>query len=295
MPSKITLKARAKVNLTLDITGKRDNGYHDVEMIMQQIDLYDVISISKRSGDAEIVIESSDYFLPKSEGNLAFIAAQKMMAHFDLKEGYHIYIEKNIPVAAGLAGGSTDAAAVIKGIAQLENLEASQATLEAIGLEIGADVPFCLRGNCCIARGLGEILEPIQGLENLWLLLVKPNFGVSTKEVYTYFKLEAVDQHPQTDQMVEALKTQDQDLVIKGLCNVLESVTLERYPEVGDLKAKLKSFGADGVLMSGSGPSVFALFKNMNRAKLAYKNIKRFYHQSYIVKAYNGEITHKGD
>ena len=290
MTTKVAIKARAKINLTLDVIGKRPDGYHDVEMIMQQINLFDLVTISKREGDADIVITSSDLFLPKNEGNLAYLAAKQMMTQFNLPTGFDIHIEKNIPVSAGLAGGSTDAAAVIVGISMLMDENVPLEMLETIGLRIGADVPFCIRGNCCIARGLGEKLEPIQGLSQMWIVLVKPNFGVSTKEVYTHLNLEEVKEKPDTQAMVQALLTQDKNKIVNNLCNVLETVTLKRYPEVEHLKSQLVSFGADGVLMSGSGPTVFGLFKNLNRAKLAHKNIKRFFNQSYIVTAYNGEI-----
>jgi 4-diphosphocytidyl-2-C-methyl-D-erythritol kinase len=295
MTKAVTVKAHAKINLTLDVIGKRSDGYHDVEMIMQQISLYDVVTITRREADERICLTSTAAHLPTDASNLAYRAAERMRMAFDIHSGFDIHIEKNIPVAAGLAGGSTDAAAVIVGIAELMALPATGEALEAIGLSIGADVPFCIRGGCAIARGLGELLEPIKGLDYVWLLLVKPNFGVSTKEVYGNLDLAAIETRPNTQAMVAALRDNQRVTVVSELCNVLETVTLKRYPEVAAIKKQLVSYGAEGVLMSGSGPTVFGFFKDLNRAKLAHKKVKRFYHQSYIVTTYNGEIPHKGD
>ncbi|MBS7526573.1 4-(cytidine 5'-diphospho)-2-C-methyl-D-erythritol kinase [Fusibacter paucivorans] len=295
MTAAVTVKAHAKINLTLDVIGKRTDGYHDVEMIMQQISLHDVVTISQRHEDLAINLTSTVSHLPTDSTNLAYRAAMLMREVYGIQSGFNIHIEKHIPVAAGLAGGSTDAAAVITGIAKLMALPVETASLEAVGLKIGADVPFCIRGGCVIARGLGEILEPIKGLEYVWLLLVKPNFGVSTKEVYGNLDLSAIKAKPNTQAMVAAIRDNQRMTVISELCNVLETVTIKRYPEVGMIKKQLVSFGAEGVLMSGSGPTVFGFFKDLNRAKLAHKKMKRFYHQSYIVTTYNGEISHKGD
>jgi len=293
MATSVTLQAHAKINLTLDVLGKRQDGYHDVEMIMQQISLHDVITITKRE-DQEIFIHSSDPFVPTDDSNLAYKAALLMQEAFSLTVGFDIYIEKYIPIAAGLAGGSTDAAAVMKGINDLLNLTDTM-HLEALGMKIGADVPFCIRGGAAIARGLGEKLETIQGLKHRWLLLVKPNFGVATKEVYMALNIADIKEKPNTQKMVEALKENDKRHVTALLCNVLETATLKKYPEVNALKRQMRSFGADGVLMSGSGPTVFGLFKNENRIKHAFNNMKRFYPQSYIVMTYNEEIPNKGE
>ncbi|MDK2867858.1 MAG: 4-diphosphocytidyl-2-C-methyl-D-erythritol kinase [Clostridiales bacterium] len=295
MTEAVTVKAHAKINLTLDVIGKRPDGYHDVEMIMQQISLHDVVTISLRDEDSQIHLTNTVSHLPTDSTNLAYRAAMLMREAYGIQSGFNIHIEKHIPVAAGLAGGSTDAAAVITGIAKLMALPAETASLETIGLKIGADVPFCIRGGCAIARGLGEILEPIKGLDYAWLLLVKPNFGVSTKEVYGNLDLSAIETRPNTQAMVAALRDNQRVTVVSELCNVLETVTIKRYPEVAAIKKQLVSFGAEGVLMSGSGPTVFGFFKDLNRAKLAHKKMKRFYHQSYIVTTYNGEIPHKGE
>lgn len=295
MPKTITKNAYAKINLTLDVLGKRADGYHEVEMIMQQIDLYDVITVAIRPNDRNIVITSTDAFIPTNESNLAYRAAVLMQETYNLNVGFDIHIEKHIPVAAGLAGGSTDAAATMTAINDLLDLSRPKEALEALGTRIGADVPFCIRGGCAIARGIGEKLESIRGLEHTWLLLVKPSFGVSTKEVYTNLKIEEISEHPKTLSMVDALKEQSRVNVLRQLGNVLETSTLKLYPSVKTLKDQMKAYGADATLMSGSGPTVFGFYKNHKRTLNAYHNMKKYYPQSYVVMTYNGEKSHKGD
>ncbi|HAS72818.1 MAG TPA: 4-(cytidine 5'-diphospho)-2-C-methyl-D-erythritol kinase [Clostridiales bacterium UBA8960] len=282
----IQIKARAKINLTLDVLGRRENGYHDVEMIMQQINIYDVITIKKTSSH-EIKLTCSDAFLPLDEKNLAYKAAKVMSETFNLNVGFEIHIEKNIPIAAGLAGGSTDAAAVIKGINALCELDLPLEKQQEIGFTLGADVPFCFMEGCAIARGLGELLTPIRGFEHAWMVLVKPSFGVSTKDVYTNFDFGKVKRRPDTWGMVKALEGQNRHEILSGLCNVLETVTLNMHPKVSDIKALLASFGSEGVLMSGSGPTVFGVFSSYERAKTAHKKLKKHYPQSFVVSTYN--------
>ncbi len=288
MNATIKLKARAKINLTLDVVGKRANGYHDVEMIMQQIDLYDVVTVHCLEKD-EIILTSNEPFLPLDDRNIAYKAAALMKKTYQLPQGFHIHIDKHIPIAAGLAGGSTNAAAVIKAINKLCALNLPLDTQMSLGFKLGADVPFCFLEGCALATGLGEILEPIRGFELGWLVLVKPNFGVSTKEVYTELKLEAIITHPRTGVMREALEQQNRKVIINELSNVLETVTLSMYPKVAQVKALLSSYGAEGVLMSGSGPTVFGIFSSYQRAKTAHKKLKKIYTQSYVVSTYNGK------
>lgn len=285
--SSVQIKARAKINLTLDVLGRRENGYHDVEMIMQQINLYDLVTVEKSDSDG-ITLTCSDFFLPVDERNLAYRAAQIMRERFSIPSGFKIHIEKHIPIAAGLAGGSTDAAAVISGINRVCQLELTTQQMQDIGFTLGADIPFCFMEGCAIARGLGEILTPIRGFEHAWMVLVKPGFGVSTKDVYTGLDLSAVTKRPDTNAMILALNDQKRKEIIAGLCNVLETVTLALHPKVAEIKAMLTSYGADGVLMSGSGPTVFAIFGSYEKAKTAHKKIKKHYPQSYVVSTYNG-------
>ena len=282
----VQLKARAKINLTLDVLSRRENGYHDVEMLMQQINLYDNVTVSKNSS-GEIKLTCTDVFLPIDEKNIAFQAAKLMQEMFSIKEGFDIHIEKQIPVAAGLAGGSTDAAAVIKAINQLCELNLATEKLQEIGFKLGADVPFCFLEGCALAKGLGEILQPIRGFEHAWMVLVKPSFGVSTKEVYAGLDLNAIKERPETAKMIEALKEQNKRVILSGLCNVLETVTLNLYPKVAEIKETLTSYGAEGILMSGSGPTVFGFFPSYERAKKAHKKLKKQYPQSYVVSTYN--------
>lgn len=282
----ITCEARAKINLSLDVVNKLPNGYHEVEMIMQPITLSDTVKISTRPDD-EIKVTSDDLRVPLDENNLVYQAAMLMKNHYALKTGFNIHISKKIPIAAGLAGGSSDAAATIRAIASLEGISLHSQQIQEIALSIGADVPFCLQEGAAFAQGIGEKLTPIQGLsENIQIVLVKPNFGVSTQWVYSNLDYRTLEKRPQTKALLHALKTGDTDFVINGLCNVLEEVTLKAHPQIEDIKKTLKSYGADGVLMSGSGPTVFALFKKEKKAKDAYFNIKKRYTQSFWVKPY---------
>ncbi|GAU77836.1 4-(cytidine 5'-diphospho)-2-C-methyl-D-erythritol kinase [Fusibacter sp. 3D3] len=285
----VTLRAHAKINLTLDVIGKRDNGYHDVEMIMQQIDLYDVVTVSLIENSNEINLTCSDEFLPTDQMNIAYRAAVLMQESYNLRCGFKIHIEKNIPIAAGLAGGSTNAAAVIKAINRLCHLNLSLETMKTIGFKLGADVPFCIQGNCAIARGLGELLEPIKGLEHTFIVLIKPNFGVSTQEIYQNLNWQNIKEHPNTTAMVAALAEDNRYRVNHLLCNVLETVTFERYPKVHMLKQFVKRYGPDGILMSGSGPTIFAIYKNYDRAKHAVKSLKKHFPQTYLVMTHNVE------
>jgi 4-diphosphocytidyl-2-C-methyl-D-erythritol kinase len=255
-------------------------------MIMQQVDLYDLVTL-RCIPESEVRLTCSDDFLPVDDKNIAFRAAENMRKKYDIQNGFEIHIEKNIPVSAGLAGGSTDAAAVIKGINRLCGLGLSEKTMMAIGFELGADVPFCIMEGCALAEGLGEKLTPIRGFEHAWMVLVKPNFGVSTKEVYTALKYETLKGHPDTQGMLSALESQKRHDILDRVYNVLEEVTLKLYPGVVEAKRFLAGHGAEGVLMSGSGPTVFGFYKSYERAKNAQKKIKKHYSQSYVVTTYN--------
>jgi 4-diphosphocytidyl-2-C-methyl-D-erythritol kinase len=289
MDGQVMRQARAKVNLTLDVLNRRSDGYHEVEMIMQQIDLFDDVHIRRTSGQG-VVLTCSEPSLPIDEGNIAYRAAMHMIEHFGLNTGIHIHIEKRIPVAAGLAGGSTDAAAVISGINDLFGLGLSLEEQMMHGLALGADVPFCILGGCAIARGIGEKLTPTRGLENTWLLLVKPNFGVSTKAVYEALAIDAIAQHPDTEAMKRALLEWDLETIVENLVNVLEPVTMQMHSEIGDIQTLLYQHGALGVLMSGSGPTVFSIYDTYERAIEAYQRIQLHYPQSYVVRTYNSTV-----
>jgi len=284
------MKAYAKINLTLDVVNKRENGYHDVRMVMQQIDLHDTVVIKKQVNG--ISLESDNAFLPNNQSNIAWKAAKAVSSKVGKDLGVHIKIEKRIPVSAGLAGGSTDAAAVIRGMNALYELGLSQQEMMDIGVTIGADVPFCIMGGTALAEGIGEELSEINAGNSIWLVLAKPSLGVSTKKVYEALDYKTIENHPMTDAMIDAVKCGDIGEISELLGNVLEPVTLSLYPSVGVLKSKMKEFGACGTLMSGSGPSVFGLFKNYDKACAAAKRLKRIYKQTYVTNTIIGGHGH---
>lgn len=283
---KVVEYARAKVNLTLDVTGKLPNGYHEVEMIMHQIDLYDVITISKNKV-GKVRLQNSVNYLPTDKTNIAFKAAMIIRERYKVPEGVDIYIEKKIPVAAGLAGGSTDAASVIKGMNKLFDLGMSVSDMLSIGLEIGADVPFCILGGCYIARGVGEKLTPIDSSLDSWMLIAKPSIGVSTKDVYGALDVSAIKNRPDTLKMKESVESGSVYDVVDSLRNVLEDVTTKMHPIIYDVKSRMMEYGAIGEMMSGSGPTVFGFFKSQQKASKACVNMRKKYPQSYVVKLYS--------
>jgi len=277
-----TLKAYAKINLTLDVVNRRSNGYHDVQMIMQQIDLYDEVTVEKT--DAGIAVETNCAFIPCDAQNIAWRAADLFLKTYEIQQGVRISIQKNIPVAAGLAGGSTNAAAVLRACNSLFEIHASVEDLKALGLKLGADVPFCIEGGAALAEGIGENLTRIRGLKDGYLVVCKPNFGVSTREIYENLQWDRIERHPDTAAMLRALGGDDLSEICNQLVNVLEEVTLVRYPEVKVLKERMQEYGARGVLMSGSGPTVFGIFRQGDKARRACENLKRYYRQAYVVK-----------
>lgn len=286
MDNKLKLKAYGKINLGIDVVDKLPNGYHLVRMIMQSVDLFDEITVEKI--DEGIHIESNLDYLPTGSGNICYKSANLMIERYKLGCGFKISINKNIPVAAGLAGGSTDAATVMVAINRIMNLNISDEELMEIAVEIGADVPYCIKSSPMLAEGVGEKLTPIKGLENQWIVITKPNIGVSTKDVYGNFKFENVEKRPDIDGLIEALGDKNYGVIEKSMENVLESVTFNLYPIVKDIKGKMHEYGAQKSLMSGSGPSVFGIFKSYDKAKKVYKKFKKLYDQTYLVKTVNG-------
>ncbi|ABW17848.1 4-(cytidine 5'-diphospho)-2-C-methyl-D-erythritol kinase [Alkaliphilus oremlandii] len=284
----IYLKSRAKINLSLDVRRKREDGYHEVEMIMQQIDLYDNILIRERM-DSEIVLSTNCIFIPTTSSNIAYKAAHKLKQRLDITRGIDIFIDKQIPVSAGLAGGSSNAAAVLMGLNHLWSLGLSTKELMEIGVTIGADVPFCLLGGTALAEGIGEVLTPINSdIKNTWIVLVKPAISVSTGDVYGSLDLSKIVDRPPTAQLLEAIKEGNIYDVSSKMCNVLETVTVNKYPIITEIKKKMMEYNALGAMMSGSGPTVFGIFKSYERAKSAYEHLSLFYKQSYMVQTYNG-------
>lgn len=251
------MEARAKINLTLDVLGRRPDGYHEVEMIMQTVELSDVVSFQQ--APEGVAVTTDHPLLAGGESNIAHKAARLLMERYGVNKGINIHINKRIPVAAGLAGGSTDAAAVLLGLNKIWSLGLSVAELTDLGAQIGSDVPFCIIGGTALAQGRGEILTALPGVPEMWLVLVKPALEVSTAEVYGNYNAAKVERHPATQEAVRAIYDRNMEGLLKNLANVLESVTLSRYPEVSLVKETMISVGISQVLMSGSGPTVFGV------------------------------------
>ncbi|GAB6085625.1 4-(cytidine 5'-diphospho)-2-C-methyl-D-erythritol kinase [Alkaliphilus crotonatoxidans] len=282
---RIQLKSRAKINLSLDVLSKRPDGYHEVQMIMQQIDLFDTITITERK-DNDITVRSNCEYIPKDSGNIAYQAAQILRRQFEIQQGVDIYIEKNIPVAAGLAGGSSNAAAVLKGLNRLWRLGLTTEDMMKMGVKIGADVPFCVLGGAAYGTGIGEELTPIEGLKNLWMVIAKPAISVSTAEVYGQLNLSKMKDRPDTMMLLNFIECGDVVGLAKNMKNVLETVTESKYPIIKEIKSKMMEYNALGSMMTGSGPTVFGIYKSFERAKSAYENLAIIYKQTFMVQSY---------
>ncbi len=281
-----SVKAPAKINLALDVLSKRSDGYHNVSMIMQTIDLYDTITIDSILEGIRITSNSTK--IPINESNIAYKAANYLRTKYNVKRGANIHIEKKIPVAAGLAGGSTDAAAVLKLLNKVWELKLSKSELLDAGKMLGADVPFCIQGGTCLAEGLGEELTVINSIPDCHIVLAKPRVGVSTKEVYQSLKLNEIIERPDIPGMIKAIEEQNLIEICNKMGNVLETVTTKRHPITLELKQKLCEYGAIGSLMSGSGPTVFGIFSDMSTAYSAYDNIKTLVNEIFVVKTFDG-------
>lgn len=268
-------KTPAKINLTLDVTGKLENGYHTLSMIMQSIDVCDELSFEKTAD--ETILFSMNKELPDkipAEKNLVYKAAKLMKDTFKIDGGFKIHLTKNIPAAAGLAGGSSDCAATLIGINELCGLGLDIEKLCEIGVKLGADVQFCIRKGTMLAEGIGEILTPLTPLTGIPVLLIKPNISISTPYVYKHLKLNELDYHPDNKAVISYIKDKNIKKIAASLSNVLETVTIPENPIIAELKRYLTEIGAIGSLMSGSGPTTFGIFKNMETAKKAYEKAK---------------------
>ena len=281
-----TVKAPAKINLALDVISKRPDGYHDVAMIMQTIALYDTISV--RNGFEGIRLTSDSSIIPIDETNIAYKAAHYLSTKYHVKSGADIHIEKRIPVAAGLAGGSTDAAAVLKLLNKAWDLKLSKSELMDAGSKLGADIPFCIQGGTCLAEGLGEKLTVIKSIPDCYILLAKPNVGVSTRDVYQGLKLNQIEERPNIPAILQSIENQDLREICNSMVNVLETVTTKMHPIIVELKQKLIENGAIGSMMSGSGPTVFGIFEDMTTAQAAYDNMKTLVNEIFVVKTFDG-------
>lgn len=276
------VKAPAKINLTLDVLYKRPDNYHEVEMVMTTVDLADRIGLESRN-DGIIEINSTNGFIPNDNRNLAYQAAQLIKDTYGIKKGVSIVIEKEIPIAAGLAGGSSDAAATLKGLNELWDLNLSIDTLAELGAKIGSDVSFCVYGGTALATGRGEKIQKLPAPPACWVVLAKPKIGVSTAQVYGGLNINEIE-HPNTNQMIQAIEKNDYFLMCESLGNVLESVTFKLHPEVVVIKEQMKRFGADAVLMSGSGPTVFGLVDNESRLSRIYNGLRGFCDEVFAVR-----------
>lgn len=267
------LRALAKINLGLDVTGKRPDGYHEVRMIMQSIQMFDQLEIEK-SGEPGIRIETNLSFLPCNENNLVYRAADLLMKEFDIRSGLDVKLTKFIPVAAGMAGGSSDAAAVLVGVNRMFGLGLSTRELMERGVKIGADVPYCIMRGTALAEGIGEKLTRLSPMPPCHVLIGKPGINVSTKFVYGNLDLKKVKTHPDIDAIRDAIERGDLYGVARNMGNVLELVTCPAYPVIEEIKELMMQEGALNAMMSGSGPTVFGLFDDQETAKKAYEKLR---------------------
>lgn len=277
----ITRKAYAKINLGLDVLKRRPDGYHEVKMIMQTVGIYDTLTFQKLAGTQRpegtepfIRLSLDHAQLSSGRENLIYKAAELVMRTYQVREGVSIDLQKRIPIAAGMAGGSTDAAAVFHGLNELFDLRMSLEDMKGLGVKIGADVPYCLMGGTALAEGIGEILTPLCPPPEAYLLIAKPDISVSTKYVYENLHADTLSYHPDIDGIMTALKNGDRKGITDRLGNVLETVTAEKYPVIGRLKGEMLRTGAENALMSGSGPTVFGIYGTGEAARKAYEEIK---------------------
>ncbi len=267
------LRAYAKVNLGLDVVRRREDGYHDVKMIMQTIQIFDQLDMEVTE-EPGIYLTTNLSFIPTNENNLVYKAAKLLMDRFDVKKGIKIHLEKVIPVAAGMAGGSSDAAATLVGVNQLFDLGLTQEALMELGVKIGADVPYCVMRGTALAEGIGEILTPLAPMPACYILIGKPEVSVSTPFVYKNLKLNEHTWHPDIDGMVQALNEGNLYGITERMGNVLETVTIPAFPEIQPIKDYMMEHGAVNAMMSGSGPTVFGIFDDREKAQCAYDKLK---------------------
>lgn len=277
---KISTKAFAKINLSLDVCGKLENGYHDVKMVMQSISVFDIVTIRRINEGIEL--STNLPYLPIDSRNLAYRAAEEFFSYTGIKSGVRIDISKRIPVGAGLAGGSSNASATLKGLNRLFDAHLSLKQLCSIGVKLGADVPFCILGGTRLAEGIGEKLSPLPRLPHCSIVLVKPAFSISTKSVYE--KIDSCKNivHPNTDLVIKGLYEKNLSMITRGMGNVLEEVSVSEHPVIKKVKEELMSLGAISAQMSGSGPTVFGIFETTDGARRAKSALWGKYKTVYI-------------
>lgn len=284
----IRLKARAKVNLGLDVLGKRDDGYHEVRMVMQTVGIYDRLIMTRIPRD-EIHIISNLAFLPVNENNLVYKAVKLIKDEYRISEGIEVDLNKFIPVAAGMAGGSTDAASAMFGMNKMFDLNMSMGRMMELGVKLGADVPYCVMRGTALAEGIGEKLTRLTPVPHLWMLVAKPPINVSTKLVYENLDLGGVVEHPDIDGIIKAIEDQNVERIAQSMGNVLESVTIPLYPVINTIKQDMMNHGAINAMMSGSGPTVFGIFPDGQTALDCQKFLKEKgdARQVYITESFN--------
>lgn len=282
---KLQLKAYGKINLGLDVIRKRPDGYHDLDMIMQMVDVYDDVIIERKAGE-EIVVKADAAVLSNGKDNLAYMAAKMLFDEFKIKSGVEITIHKRIPIAGGMAGGSSDCATTLIGINEMFNLGLSKQQLMERGVKLGADVPYCVLGGTAIARGIGEVLTPLHTPPQCHVIIAKPPISVSTAYVYGHIRPDEITKRPDIEQMTLAIKEQDLNKLSDLLYNVMEEVTVSEYPVIEKIKSIMLENGALNSIMSGSGPTVFGLFDDREKAQAAMKALdsKELTEQLYLTK-----------
>ena len=278
---KIKMECPAKINLSLDILGKRNDGYHELKMIMQSIDLFDELFLEKTAQGIDICCDNKA--VPTDQTNICYKVAEKLFEKYSIKSGINIKIVKRIPVAAGLAGGSTDAAGLIQGINQLYELGMSNEEMFELGRSVGADVPFCLLKGTALAEGIGEILTPLKALE-AWCVIAKPNIAVSTASVFQAYKPDEVLHHPNTELLIRLVNEGNLPELAENMINVLESVTIKRHEIIDQIKIIMGEYSALGSLMSGSGPTVFGIFESKADAEKCYHRLRDYLDEVYLTK-----------
>ena len=275
-------KAPAKINLGLDVLHKRADGYHELEMVMASVDLADRLTFEPLPED-RIIVETNKAFLPIDKRNNVYQAAEILKARYGIKEGIKISITKNIPVAAGLGGGSTDCAAALRGMNRLWDLNLSVDELVDMGVLVGTDVPYCLHGTASLITGKGELVQPLVPMPQCWVVLVKPRVSVSTRKIFQQLRAEELS-HPNMAKLAQAILDQDYQAMIRYMGNNMEDVTIPKYPVVQQIKDRMMKYGADVAMMSGSGPTVFALCHNHSRAQRIVNGLKGFCDEVYLVR-----------
>jgi len=276
------VKAYGKVNIVLDIIGKREDGYHLLRMIMQTVNIYDELTFNK--GAEGIHITSNKEFVPTDNKNLVYKAIELFCDTYGIKREMEVHIEKNIPVEAGMAGGSTDAAAALRAMRDIYKPNVSNEELRLLGVKLGADVPYCIEGGTALCEGIGEVITPLKDFKDKLMVVVKPNFGVSTVDTYKGFKLNEVKVHPNVEGVIKAMARDDVKYVADNMMNLLEFVTIKDHKEIEDIKDFMCKEGALGAMMSGSGPTVFGFFNDINKANQCADRLLEQYKEVFVTR-----------